>query len=177
MNNVEIKDFSKDCLDKTFEWINDPMLRKDFLLRKNVTQEDHLTWYENVIKNESQKIFGIYSDGKHCGNCGLKFINITDRKAELWIYIGDKNQRGKGIAKTACKKLLDYSFNVLNLQKVYLHVASFNKDAINLYKNLKFEEEGFFKNDFILDGESIDIIRLFIFSDEFNKQNTEASGK
>ena len=164
MGKVTLKDFSSIELDSTFDWFKDAELKKYFLFRRELTKESHLNWFNSYKDDSTQKIFAIYHDNYHCGNCGLKNIDNINLKAELWIYLGDKEQRGKGISKAATKKLLAYCFEEISLHKVYLHVAAFNTIAIKLYEKLGFIEEGIFIDDYFNEGEFINIIRMYILN-------------
>ena len=42
------------------------------------------------------------------------------QKSEIYITIGEHELKGKGIAKEATKLLLNYAFDTLDLNKVYL---------------------------------------------------------
>ena len=61
-NNTEkviLAPYSIDHLLKTFQWIQKPSLRKDFLFFKPITLKEHQIWFENYLKDDSQKIFAI----------------------------------------------------------------------------------------------------------------------
>jgi RimJ/RimL family protein N-acetyltransferase len=167
MNSTELIKFGNAHLEKTFRWMLEKDLKRLYLFRREITWEDHLKWFENLQKDSSQSVFAIFWKDIHCGNCGYKNISKQDRKAELWIYIGERDLRGKGIGVKAVKKLLDKGFYDFKFEKIYLHVASFNNEAIKLYKYFNFVEEGFFKNDFRFEDEVIDIIRMRIFNYEY----------
>jgi RimJ/RimL family protein N-acetyltransferase len=55
--------------------------------------------------------------------------------------IGDRKEWGKGIAKEASERIIDYCFNSLNLKKLNLGVKKNNLNAIRLYKKLGFTIE------------------------------------
>ena len=58
--------------------------------------------------------------GAHIGNIKLGDINWIHRFSELGIMIGDKRYWGKGYGEEACKLVLAYAFDRLNLNKVIL---------------------------------------------------------
>jgi diamine N-acetyltransferase len=164
---IILKPFNIGHLNSTYLWMQDSDLRRNFLIRKNINPENHTDWFQNYSNDRTQKIFAIYYDDIHCGNCGLKYINLIDQKAELWIYIGNYDHRGMGVAKSATLQLIQFAFNQLNLNKIYLHVVEFNKAAINLYLNTGFKEEGVFQEEIFWEGKFFSLIRMRIFAEEF----------
>jgi len=74
----------------------------------------------------------------------VALVNIvwSNRTAELGIYIGDANMRGKGRGSSALALLLDYAFLELNLHRVQLEVVDYNTQAIRAYRQLGFTQEG-----------------------------------
>lgn len=160
-NNISLKPFEKNHLEKNLEWINDLEFQTSFLNSLPITKTEEVEWYENVVKNKSKVIFSILTDsGKYIGNTGLSEIDHKNRKAAIWIYIGEKNERGKGYAGESIKLLLDYAFHFLNLRKIYLNVAEYNENAIKLYKKMGFVIEGTFKEDIFINEKYCDLIRM-----------------
>ncbi|MDO7205773.1 GNAT family protein [Paraclostridium bifermentans] len=56
--------------------------------------------------------------------------------------MGDKDNWGNGYGKEALSLLLDFGFNLLNLNNIVLKVYSFNKQAIKCYSKIGFKEAG-----------------------------------
>lgn len=76
------------------------------------------------------------------GNCSLGGVNPIHRTAEAGIFIRNKNYWNKGYGTEAMKLLLDYDFNVLNLNNIMLRGYSFNKRVIKSYKKCGLKEIG-----------------------------------
>lgn len=136
--DLSLKDFNKDNIKLTFDWIQDPEFRRLFLMSGEPAWTNHVKYFETILNDSTQKVFAIYYDNNHIGNCGFK--NIKGAEAELWIYIGDKAYKSKGLGKEACKKLVEKGRNEFKFNKIYLHVAGFNTVARNMYNNLDFVE-------------------------------------
>lgn len=147
--------------------MQDEELQKYFLFRRDITKKEHSEWYDKLKNDKSQIVFAIISENTHIGNCGFKNINMVDRKAELWIYLGNDNFKGKGLGRKATNLLLSYGFNNFHFNKIYLHVAEFNKNAINLYKQLGFKEEGYFEKELIIGSVYVNLLRMRLFKDEY----------
>lgn len=137
---IRIKGFEKDNIDKTFLWVSREEFKSIFLIRGKVTQEGNLNYFSTILNDKNQKVFAIYAGNRHIGNCGLKNINKYNQDAELWIYIGDENSRGKGWGKQALRALLNYGFDQEGFIKITLHVVATNVIAIKMYKEVGFVE-------------------------------------
>ena len=66
-------------------------------------------------------------------------VNHIFRKAELGIFVGEKEYWGKGYGTEATELLLDFAFNILNLNSIMLIVNSFNERAIKSYEKCGFK--------------------------------------
>ncbi|CEO26533.1 GNAT family N-acetyltransferase [Paraclostridium sordellii] len=119
-------------------------------------------WMDGMIDNTgNNKRFSILNeDKKFIGVIGLYNINWIHRTSEFGIYIGEKNQWGKGYAKESMNLILEFGFKVLNLRKVKLDVVVDNIAAIKMYKNLGFREVGIYKEERFIDNEYKDVLMM-----------------
>jgi len=101
------------------------------------------------------------------GNCGLMDINMRNGTGELGIFIGNKDYWGKGFGNESISLLLDYGFNILNLNNIMLRVSSFNKRAINCYKKCGFKEIGRRRQSNVVGIKKYDDIYMDILVTEF----------
>ena len=111
-----------------------------------------------IVDKESDKMIGIV---------GLYDISWIPRHAELRIVIGEKDFWGKGYGVEAIKLVVDYAFDKLNLNKVYLGVNAEHKRAIEAYKNAGFIEEGILRKEQYRNSKYYDAVRMSILREEF----------
>ena len=102
------------------------------------------------------------------GSTGLMHVDNINRTAELGIFIGDGDHLSKGYGSEAIMLLLNYGFNFLNLNNIYLKHYSFNARAHRAYEKCGFKEFGVWKNSHYADGEYSDIVFMNIMKDDFN---------
>jgi RimJ/RimL family protein N-acetyltransferase len=107
---------------------------------------------------------------KLIGNCSLMDIDNASKTAELGIFIGDAENRGKGYGTEAVKLLLDYGFNYLNLQNIMLKVLAFNECAIKAYEKAGFKEFGRRTKAYYFNNEYHDQIFMEILKEDFNQK-------
>lgn len=102
------------------------------------------------------------------GGCGLLNIDQVNRTAEVGIFIGEKGYWNKGYGEEAMRLLLDYAFNILNLENIMLNVYAFNSRAIRCYRKIGFKEIGRRRRARRVQGTSYDIIYMDILAQEFS---------
>jgi RimJ/RimL family protein N-acetyltransferase len=150
--------------DKLFlhKWINDTDIIKHTNSYRPIDEVEQDEWFNSIYKNKQQHVFGIelIEFKKLIGTCGLYEIDNISRKGELRMKIGDKNEWSKGFGKIALKKLLNFGFNDLNLNKVWLKVLDDNKAAIKIYTDAGFVVEGKMKEDMFIQGKYMDVLLM-----------------
>ena len=151
------------------EWLNDFDVAKNLLIfNQQLSLEREKALLHEMAKNDAQ-IFGIIEieNNKLIGNCSIFRINERNRKAEVGIFIGDKNYWSKGYGIEALSLLVDYGFNILNLNNIMLEVFDFNKRAIRSYEKVGFKEIGRRREAIFLGGEKHDELYMDILASEF----------
>ena len=151
--------------DRVIAWRNKPFVRKWFLYREEFTREGHRKWLENVVGQGRAEQFIIWvREGQHpIGSVYLRDIDREAKKAEFGIFIGEEEWLGRGIGEEAAKLILDYGFEELGLHKIKLRVLADNKRAIASYQKAGFVEEGYFRDELLLDGKYCDLIFMAKF--------------
>ena len=101
------------------------------------------------------------------GWCSLFFRIPENRHAVLAIMIGEKDYWARGYGQEAVTLLLDYGFNILNLNSVELGVYAFNERAIHCYERIGFKRIGIQRESRIVGGEKHDTVLMDILASEF----------
>lgn len=101
------------------------------------------------------------------GYIALMNIVWSNRTADLGVFIGDVDNRGKRLGATAISLLLDYAFNELNLQRIQLDVVDYNRPAIRVYQKLGFTQEGARRQHGERDGKRYDVLLFGILASEW----------
>ncbi len=160
----------KKNLEKYVHWLNDMEVSHYLTIAPiNLTMENESEWYEKVVSDRSKIVFSIYDRKKEIliGNVSLENINHLDRSAELGIFIGYKKYWGRGYGSEAIELILDFGFNVLNLNSIFLKVYSYNKRAIKSYEKIGFKHAGILRQAKIFCGKKYDVVIMDILASEF----------
>lgn len=164
----------KDDLKQFYEWVNDLEVSQYLtLFAKNITYEDELEWYEEIRKKSDHVVFSIIElkSSKVIGNTGLHDINHLDRIATFGIAILDKRFWSKGHGTEATTLMLDYGFNVLNLNSIMLYTLEDNARAQRVYETVGFKRIGKRRQANLIWGKYKDDVYMDILAKEFNKKN------
>ena len=152
-------------------WLNNPEVYKYLETGGNYTLE-MLKDYLIEVEHKKMLFWGIHikHSDEHIGNIKIDPVNRRHGLGEYGILMGEPSQWGKGYAKEASLRILDYSFTIQNLRKITLGVVSSNAAAVHLYKSLNFEIEGVYKKHGYYQGEYIDVIRMALFNPKWQSQ-------
>lgn len=154
--NVSIRKFEKRDIPNKVKWINDPannaFLHYDLPLEVGKTE----AWFEKNKDRTDRYDAVIEVDGTPVGLIGLLSVDHTNKKAEYYVTLGEREYLGRGIAGRASRLLLEYAFTELGLNRVYLHTEVDNTAAIRSYERIGFHQEGLLKNDLFSKGRFVD---------------------
>lgn len=163
--------------DLIVKWRNEESVRKNLFTQELITRESHMEYYEKVINQHKCYQFIVervaYEDGMNyscsvpIGTVYLKDVDLKNSKALMGIFIGAEYDRGQGFGKEAVRLILQYGFMQLKLHKIYLQIICNNNEAISLYKELGFTEEGRLKDDYCRDNKYYDVIQMSILEKQF----------
>lgn len=129
-------------LDNLLRWLQDADLRDHIGTVFPPVRQQHLEWYRSLCGDRTRFAQAIELDGEHVGIIGLSGIDLVYRCAELWIYLGDGKERGKGTAREAFRLLADFSFQTLGLNRIFVQVFAFNGRALRFFTSCGMQPEG-----------------------------------
>lgn len=139
-----------------YEWRNDPEVaqydQSGFI--RPMGYEEVATWSVRMVEGLS---FITYDGDVPLGTAAFMGLDNRNRHAELAIVIGNKDYWGKGYGTQIMERLLEWGFNGLNLNRLYLHVFSNNERAVNLYEKMGFKLEGEMREMLFQDGAYVDV--------------------
>jgi RimJ/RimL family protein N-acetyltransferase len=151
-------------------WENDlavalPLGDEAFTLIGLERMQEHVS---HAIQNQSPvfSIVDLASDAV-IGRCMLFAVDAVNRSAMLGIMIGEPEFQNRGYGAEAIRLLLDFGFNLLNLESVMLGVFAYNARAIACYRKVGFREIGRRRNARIIGDRKFDGIFMDILAAEY----------
>lgn len=122
--------------------------------------------YLKHIHDQSERRFIAHQDGNLVGLVELIEISTVHRRCEFQLIVSPEFH-GQGIGTEITRQAIDYAFRVLNLNKVYLIVATENPAAIHIYKQLGFVAEGRLVQEFFVNGAYQDALRMYRLQSDY----------
>jgi RimJ/RimL family protein N-acetyltransferase len=150
------------------EWVNDLEIGQFMLFSSVVFDVDkERSALQELMANSV--IFAIVEKdtNKVIGNCGLHLVNEVHRHAQFGIFIGEKTYWNQGIGTEAAKLILDYGFNIMNLNNISLEVVDYNKRATRSYEKVGFQYVGKRRNYIFMAGDYHDVLIYDMLAEDF----------
>lgn len=99
---------------------------------------------------------GIFSDdGKVIGMVGFQGINLRNKVAAIGYWV-DEAWQGKGVMTKSVQKLIEYGWDVLDVNRYEIQAWIGNQQSIALAKRLGFIHESVLKEIELRDGKFLD---------------------
>ncbi|MGM7701818.1 GNAT family N-acetyltransferase [Pseudalkalibacillus sp. Hm43] len=126
-------------------------------------------WFESISTDTTRVdlIICLQENDQLIGDLSMLEIDHQNRKSVVRISIFEKGCWGSGYGTEAMSLLLDYGFNIFNLNRIGLDVFDYNERGIKSYKKLGFKEEGRIRQDLFYNGEYHDSVLMGVLKDEF----------
>ncbi|XTR36995.1 GNAT family N-acetyltransferase [Paraclostridium tenue] len=167
-NKIYLSPIDKNDYPKYTKWINDMEVSLGMTFANMlIDEESEKNALERLAKEQFNFAIILKENDEVIGNVGFPKLDYINRTGEVGIFIGDKNYWGNGYGKEALELLLDFGFNLLNLNNIYLRVYSFNTQAIRCYKKIGFKEAGRLREAKIIGGNKYDELYMDILAKEF----------
>ena len=160
-----------DDVDTFIGWMNDFQIT-DYTGRSSqiCSYEQEKTFVAEQVKQNSYFMAIVREDNEEViGTISLNRINFVDRAATLGIMIGEDKNRSKGYGTEAIGLILDFAFNYLNLNSVFLTYLECNARARKCYEKVGFKEIGRRRKSKFINGKYYDSILMDILAEEFTE--------
>ncbi len=167
---ISIRKFQASDIPNKVKWINNPENNKYLHYDLPLEADKTLAWFEKNKDRKDRFDAVIDVDGMPVGLVGLLGIDEKNRKAEIYVALGETDYKGKGVAHKAILLTLDYAFKNLMLNRVYLFTEKDNIAAQKLFEKSGFEKEGLLKDDLIYNGRKVDRFVYGLSAEKFLSQ-------
>lgn len=160
--NVFLRELRETDILKINLWRNDFELKRlTFVPRFPISAELDGKWYQSMSTDTQNKnVYFAIETIQHVfvGIVQLMSIDWINRTADVGIFIGDKENRGKQIGHNSLILIMDYAFNTINLYKISAHIAAYNKASLSLFRSCGFEQEGYLKEQLCYGEQRSDVV-------------------
>ena len=121
-----------------------------------------------AIKNRlDKKTLGLalVRDGHVIGSTGFNRLDWNARVCEIGYWI-DKDEEGKGIVTRACRAMIEYAFDELEMNRVEIRFSTENTKSAAIPERLGFMREGLLRQADVLHGRAHDFLIYGLLADE-----------
>ena len=170
-DNLFIQPLTQDNLKILLEMRNNPEINHFLTSVAPINEIQEQSWFEKMCLDESKMYFEIKHVNQPNSFMGIVRTDEWDkinRSIRIGVDILPKYQ-GKGFGQEALKNMIEYLFSQLNLNRIWLLAAEYNKKAIHIYEKLGFKEEGKQRQAIYRDGKYNDYLMFGLLKEEYGK--------
>ena len=172
---VGLRALEKEDLKLLKDWRNNVDFRKHFREVRELSEADQENWFISLQNSRQINFMFVIVDvetNEAIGAAGLLYVNWVIRSADFSFYIG-KNEiyvDDKEVSSEAAKLLIDYGFNNLNLNKIWMELYEFDKRKIDFFTNkFNFHQDGLLRQNCFVEGRYWDSYILSLLKNEHIK--------
>jgi RimJ/RimL family protein N-acetyltransferase len=174
-NHTYLRAVEKTDLELLRDWRNNPQFRVNFREHRELNLENQLNWFNRLVSSPNDYMFIIVEieTDEIIGACGLLYTNWIIRSADFSFYIGKDNLYiDERLAYDSAQILINYGFNNLNLNKIWMELYEFDHKKLDFFQNkFNFEVDGKLRQNAFADGKYWDSYIISLL-----KQNSDKVG-
>jgi UDP-4-amino-4,6-dideoxy-N-acetyl-beta-L-altrosamine N-acetyltransferase len=138
---------------------NQLSIRSQMYSEHEISLSEHLSYIDQLEWNKKQIVFAVLNEERRpIGLVSINAIDAIHKKADWAFYLAE-NERG-GLGAALEYNIIEYVFNVLELEKLNCEVIETNKAVVKLHKKFNFLEEGFRRENIIKNEKRIGVYFL-----------------
>jgi RimJ/RimL family protein N-acetyltransferase len=168
---VYLRPFEKSDAELSHRWRTDA----DVVRLASLPIPISLSQVEQRIERQAEKagedgygfVICLLEDDRAIGEAALFDLDRVNGGAELGIFIGEKEEWGKGYGTDAVNALVDFGFASQRLERIWLEVWTENDRARRSYEKAGFVREGTLRHDRYEDGRFTDGDIMSILREEW----------
>lgn len=108
-------------------------------------------------------------DDSCIGLCMIALIDRYNKRCNIGISIGEKDQWGSGYGREALQALVEHSFGPLGMNRIGAEVYDYNERSLRLFTGIGFVREGLIRQAVYKRGQFADSVILGLLKTEWNR--------
>ena len=171
--DIYLRLLEKEDLPLRVKWVNNEEIRENLMFEWPLSLAKTERWFQNQVFDNTKRNFSILEKKTNnvIGMTGLLDISLEHKKAQFYMTIGNKDYWGKRLPDQNIPMVLEYAFEELGLNKVYLYTINTNDRARHVYLRNNFKPEGVLKEHYFCVGKLQDLHVFSILRNEWNQIN------
>jgi [ribosomal protein S5]-alanine N-acetyltransferase len=162
-----------DIGEKYIGWLSDPDVTQFLEVRfESHNLKSVKDFVEKTNSNPDNVFLAIVvKDGnRHIGNIKIGPINWIHKVGDVSLFIGEKDEWGKGYGAEAIQIVVDYAFRNLNLHKITAGVYKPNVNSLKAFKKNGFKVEGIRSKQYYYKGDFVDLYLLGLINKHYEER-------
>ena len=175
---VYLRPLEREDAPRLVPWINDAEVTRTLeVFYRPMNIQTELEFIDNIYRSEHDVVLGIAVKATDAliGATGLHRLDFKNRHTSFGIFIGEKTEWGKGYGTEVTTLMTGYAFEILNLNRVWLHVYEYNERGIWAYEKVGFKREGVLRQDRYHEGRYWDTFIMAILREEWEARKRQVS--
>lgn len=127
-------------------WFKDADAIKFMSIAPDMTLAKEKKYIKGVMANKHDYNWSVEVDGKHIGSTEI-IVDPHGQDAIFGIFLGEKNEWGKGYASECLNLVCKFLFEKLKFNRLYLKVFVRNSRAVKTYRKFGFVKEGLLRQE------------------------------
>ncbi len=169
---VRLRAIERSDLPNFVRWLNDPEVIENLYLYVPMSLGQEENWYARVLQSpvEEQPLVidvRLNADWVSIGTLAFVSINWHDHSSEIGISIGEKSYWNKGYGTESLKLLLNYGFQTVGSNRIWLRVYESNERGIRAYIKAGFVHEGIMRQARWKNGKFINMHIMSVLREEW----------
>jgi RimJ/RimL family protein N-acetyltransferase len=115
------------------------------------------------------------AEGRPIGQIELVDIHPIQRRAEMHLFIGEKDSWGRGYGTRAVRRLLGHAFDDLVLRRVFAMADADNARVIRCFERCGFAREGLLRQHRLRHGQPVDMVVMGVLDEEYRASNDRSA--
>ena len=170
---IGLRALEKDDLILLRDWRNIQSFRRNFREVRELNLVNQENWFLRTSNSPNDFMFIIIDlkTNEPIGAAGLLYTNWMIRSADFSFYIGKDNLYiDETYAYDAAKTLIEYGFNNLNLNKIWMELYEFDTVKFNFFtKEFEFQKDGLLRQNCFEQGKYWDSNIISLLAKDFKK--------
>jgi hypothetical protein len=165
-----LRKITDDDLEMVMHWRSLPEVTKYMYTDPKLTPELQRQWFLRISASDRDAVWIIeLLEGTNpVGLVSLSDIERAHRRCAWAYYFGKSSVKGTALAKTIECNIYDYVFDVLQFNKLWCEVFSFNDRVVALHERFGSRIEGVLRQHIWKNGQFHDVVRMGILRDEWH---------
>ncbi|WP_439816621.1 UDP-4-amino-4,6-dideoxy-N-acetyl-beta-L-altrosamine N-acetyltransferase [Zavarzinia sp. CC-PAN008] len=167
--DVVLRPVRDDDRERVRAWRNAPAVRRHMYTDHQIGADEHARWWDAAVRDPRLDLLIAEWRGQPMGFVSISAIDARHGTCFWAFYIGP-DERPKGLGSVMEVLALDRMTNHHGLRKIGCEVLASNDAVVRMHQGFGFQVEGTFRDQIEKDGQHIDVIRLALFTADWQRE-------